>query len=217
MSVNINASTTNGLVLTSDTSGEIKLQANGADIATVDSSGITMASGKTLPASALTGTLPSGTNVISTGTSVASTSGTSIDFTSIPSWVKRITVILNGVSTNGGDLPQIQLGTSGGIVTSGYLGSQSYLAGSSGATNLTTGLPTGQAASSNHIRHGMVIITNITGNIWTSLAMIGLSNQAELGLGCGSITLSGTLDRLRITTTGGTDTFDAGNINILYE
>jgi len=58
MSVNINASTTNGLVLTSDTSGELKLQANGADIATVDSSGITMAAGKTLPAAALTGTLP---------------------------------------------------------------------------------------------------------------------------------------------------------------
>lgn len=59
MSVNINADTTNGLVLTSDTSGEIKLQSAGADIATVTSSGITMASGKTLPASALTGTVPS--------------------------------------------------------------------------------------------------------------------------------------------------------------
>jgi hypothetical protein len=60
MSVNINADTTNGLVLTSDTSGEIKLQSAGADIATVDSSGITMAAGKTLPASALTGSLPAG-------------------------------------------------------------------------------------------------------------------------------------------------------------
>jgi len=60
MSVNINADTTNGLVLTSDTTGEIKLQSAGADIATVDSSGITMASGKTLPASALTGSLPAG-------------------------------------------------------------------------------------------------------------------------------------------------------------
>ena len=113
MAITINADTSNGLVMTPDTSGEIKLQSAGADIATVTSSGITMASGKTLPASALTGTLPAGTNVISAGTSVASTSGTSIDFTSIPSWVKRITVILNGVSTNGGDVPQIQLGTSG--------------------------------------------------------------------------------------------------------
>jgi hypothetical protein len=60
MAVTINADTSNGLVLTPDTSGEIKLQAGGADIATVTSSGITMASGKTLPASALTGSLPAG-------------------------------------------------------------------------------------------------------------------------------------------------------------
>ena len=58
MSITLNADTTNGLVLTSDTSGEIKLQSAGADIATVDSSGITIAAGKTLPASSLTGALP---------------------------------------------------------------------------------------------------------------------------------------------------------------
>jgi hypothetical protein len=33
----------------------------------------------------------------------------------------------------------------------------------------------------------------------------------------GSKTLAGTLDRIRITTVNGTDTFDAGQINILYE
>lgn len=48
MASTINADVTNGLVLTPDTSGEIKLQAGGADIATVGSSGITMASGKTI-------------------------------------------------------------------------------------------------------------------------------------------------------------------------
>ena len=58
MAVTINADTSNGLVMTPDTSGEINLQAGGADIATVDSTGITMAAGKTLPAAALTGTLP---------------------------------------------------------------------------------------------------------------------------------------------------------------
>lgn len=88
MSVNINASTTNGLVLTSDTSGEIKLQANGADIATVDSSGITMAAGKTLPAAALTGSLPAGMGgkilqvVNSTTTSAATTTSSSFVTTS---------------------------------------------------------------------------------------------------------------------------------------
>ena len=50
MAVTINADTSNGLVMTPDTSGEIKLQSAGADIATVSSSGITMASGKGLAA-----------------------------------------------------------------------------------------------------------------------------------------------------------------------
>ena len=54
----INADTSDGLKLTSDTSGEIKLQSAGADIATVSSTGIAMAAGKTLPAASLTGTLP---------------------------------------------------------------------------------------------------------------------------------------------------------------
>jgi hypothetical protein len=58
MTVKINADTTNGAVITSDTSGEIELQAGGTKIATVKSTGLEMASGKTLPASALTGTLP---------------------------------------------------------------------------------------------------------------------------------------------------------------
>ena len=60
MAITINADTSNGLVMTPDTSGQIKLQAGGADIATVSSTGITMAAGKTLPAASLTGTAPFG-------------------------------------------------------------------------------------------------------------------------------------------------------------
>ena len=48
MSTIINADTSNGLKLTSDTSGEIQLQSAGTTIATVDSTGIAMASGKLL-------------------------------------------------------------------------------------------------------------------------------------------------------------------------
>jgi len=58
------------------------------------------------------------TGVIVSGTAVASTSGTSIDFTSIPSWVKRVTVMFAGVSTNGTGSYLIQIGDSGGIETS---------------------------------------------------------------------------------------------------
>lgn len=155
---------------------------------------------------------------IQRGTAVASTSGTSIDFTSIPSWVKRITVMFQGVSTNGSSLPQIQLGTSGGIVTSGYLGAQSYLSGgTTGQSNLTSGLAVGQGAGSSHVRHGLISICNVNGNNWASSSQVALSNQAELGIGSSSISLSGTLTTVRITTVNGTDTFDAGSINILYE
>ena len=211
MSVNINASTTNGLVLTSDTSGELKLQANGADIATVDSTGITMAAGKTLPAAALTGTLPAGTNVISAGTAVASTSGTSIDFTSIPSWVKRITVMLNGFSTNGTSDYLIQIG-SGSVTTSGYLGG-CY---NSGGTNYTTGFGI-RAGSAPAVNQGAISILLLNSNIYVASGVVSRSDAAVAASTGGQVTLSGTLDRVRITTVNGTDTFDAGLINILYE
>ena len=74
---------------------------------------------KTLTSPNIGGTPVMNASVITSGTSQASTSGTSIDFTSIPSWVKRITLMFNGVSTNGTSNYQIQIG-SGSVTTSGY-------------------------------------------------------------------------------------------------
>jgi len=48
MATTINSNTTDGIIITPDLSGEIKLQSDGTDIATVTSSGITMASGKSV-------------------------------------------------------------------------------------------------------------------------------------------------------------------------
>jgi hypothetical protein len=153
------------------------------------------------------------------GTAVASTSGTSIDFTSIPSWVKRITVMFNGVSTSGGSNWMVQLGDSGGIETTGYVSSSQIIttAGFTGA-NYTTGLgifvDNGAYALS-----GQVVISNISPNVWVNSVMLGsgtnLTGMAVMG--GGTKTLSATLDRVRITAVNGTDTFDAGSINILYE
>lgn len=158
---------------------------------------------------AATGNL--GPKVLSTA--VASTSGTSIDFTGIPSWVVRITVMFSGVSTNGTSLIIAQLGTSGGLTVSGYLGA----AFSGTSANVTTGLPTSNDTSASAIRHGSMVITNLTSNTWASTCVIGRSDSANTGFGGGSIALSGALTQLRITTVAGTDTFDAGSINILYE
>ena len=192
------------LVLSGDTSGSI----------TVSAPAVSGSTTQTLVN--VTGTLAP----IVSGTAVASTSGTSIDFTSIPSWVKRITVMFQGVSTSGTSDPQIQLGTSSGVATTGYLGSSTSIAGTSAASsNYTTGiaLRAGGASPAASVRHGGVTISNVTGNTWMGFGIVGYSDSATTVNTGASITLGGTLDRVRITTVNGTDTFDAGTINILYE
>lgn len=149
---------------------------------------------------------------ITSGTAVASTSGTSIDFTSLPAWVKRITVMFSGVSTNGSSVVQIQVGA-GSVTTSGYI--SSWQSGTTAYTQ-TSGFGAQHIASAADARIGSFVLTNITGNTWVSTAVLS-SGGASMGLGSGSIALGGTLDRVRITTVNGTDTFDAGSINIMYE
>ena len=151
---------------------------------------------------------------ITSGTAVASTSGTSIDFTSIPSWVKRITVMLSGVSTNGSSLVIVQLGTGGVPTTSGYQGATNQ-AGS--YAQVTTGLGTNNNSGAADTRTGLITITNISSNTWVSSAVVFLNSSAVGGGAAGVISLGGILNLVRITTVNGTDTFDAGTINILLE
>lgn len=160
-------------------------------------------------------------NGIASGTAVASTSGTSIDFTSIPSWVKRITVMFNGVSTNGTSIVQVQIG-SGSVSTSGYASNASFSAATTSqyayaSTGFIIEPALGAAATS--VRSGVCQLSLIGSNTWVNCGNIGsgstvLITSASAG---NSPALGGTLDRVRITTVNGTDTFDAGSINILYE
>jgi hypothetical protein len=150
------------------------------------------------------------------GTAVASTSGTSIDFTSIPSWVKRVTVMYDGVSTNGTGEPQIQLGTSGGIQTTGYTGSYGFFGASQAASTSSTGFILFLDGAASYTYTGTAVFTLIGSNVWTMTAVTGM-NINYVGVCAGSKSLGGTLDRVRITTNTGTDVFDAGSINILYE
>lgn len=155
---------------------------------------------------------------ITLATAQASVSGTEIGFTGIPSWVKRITMMFNGVSTNGAANLIIQLGTSSGYVGSGYLGAAGY--SNSGAspivTNHSNGFKIDNFGASVDIRHGKAFICLIGSNIWTFSSLIALSSATAIASGAGSIPLGGTLDRIRITADG-SQTFDAGNINIMYE
>lgn len=154
---------------------------------------------------------------LQSGTAVASTSGTSIDFTGIPSWVKRITVMFSGVSTSGTSSTQIQLGTGAGptFTTSGYLSTQTSGGGTTIAS--TSGLICGGTLAAD-TRSGIatICLANSATFSWVHSGTIKSSTTNNFQFG-GDVTLSGVLTAVRITTVNGTDTFDAGSINILYE
>ena len=155
-------------------------------------------------------------NGLTSGTAV-SASSTNVDFTGIPSWVKRITIMLSGVSTNGTSALLAQVGTSAGIVATGYLGAADLWANSPAPTLVTQGLGIGNQNAAAYVHHAICKFTNITSNTWVGEAIGTLSSSGIIVLGTTTIALSGTLDRVRITTVGGVNTFDAGTINILYE
>lgn len=151
------------------------------------------------------------------GTSVATTSGTAINLsTSIPSWVKRITVVYSAVSLSGSAHTIVQLG-SGSYTTTGYTSTGAYAgsANQAGVASATNGLMAHGGSSSNAFT-GTMTIVNVSGNLWVASHSGFLNGNIGI-MGGGSVTLGGTLDRIRITTTNGTDTFDAGSVNILYE
>jgi hypothetical protein len=171
---------------------------------------------KTLTSPVIGGT-PTGVGVLTSGTAQASTSGTSIDFTSIPSWVKRVTVIFGGVSTNGSSNLQIQIG-SGSVTTTGYTGNFGYIYSSNGAqvATITTGFGI-QSPSTSGLINGHIVLTLLSSNTWICSGVQSNSVEPYMCSTAGRLALAGTLDRVRITTVNGTDTFDAGSINIMYE
>jgi hypothetical protein len=153
---------------------------------------------------------------LTSGTAVTA-SGTSVDFTGIPSFVKRITVMFNGVSLNSTSSLLIQIGTSSGIENTGYIATTigQNTAGGAGGFSSTAGFPIYTAVASATFS-GITTLFNLTSNTWIFDGN-GKFSTSEMTSGAGNKDLSAKLDRVRITTVSGTDTFDAGSINILYE
>lgn len=198
MTCKINADTTDGLKLISDTSGVVEIQTNGTTVATINSNGTVV--------------IPTVTN----GTAVATTSGTAVDFTSIPSGVKKITMLFNQVSDNGVAPHLIQIGTSSGLVTSGYISSGGYTGAGSAAQVITTGFLIGTGGAVADKTVGSAVIQTIGSNTWCMSATVGDGTAQYVKMGGGSITLGGVLDRVRLSTTSGA-TFDHGSLNIAWE
>jgi len=215
------------IILQGSTSGSVTLQEPAVAGTTVldlpATSGTVALTSQLLSSPSAVGQIPFSTNgstytptaKIVTATNV-SAGGTVVDFTGIPSWVKRITMILNGVSTNGNDDIMVQLGT-GSPTTSGYLGAAFNNGGST--LNLSTGFRD-NCFDGGAVRRGMFVfdlLGSLSSTIWACNAIIGRSDATAMNFVSGTIGLSGTLDIVRLTTQNGSQTFDSGTVNILYE
>jgi hypothetical protein len=157
-----------------------------------------------------------GTGGFTTNSSVATTSGTSVSSSgtvTIPSTATQVIMHFNGISTNGSSVPIIQIGDSGGLETTGYTQRGGYsTAGSSG----TTGFVTSDNWNATDTLYGSITFSKVGTDIWSAVGIFAILGQNKMAH-CGGIkTLSTTLDRVGITTTGGTDTFDAGSFYVTY-
>lgn len=146
------------------------------------------------------------------------TTNTFIDFTGIPSWARRITVMFNGISVSATGVIQIQVGATSPSTT-GYASSCGAINGGTGQVGSTTGLAILLGFPATTTSSGAVTLSLLASNQWV------LSGSLQYSIAAGAIvmasgitpSLAGALDIVRITTVGGTDTFDAGTINVMYE
>jgi hypothetical protein len=152
------------------------------------------------------------------GTAVASTSGASIAFTSIPTWVRKLTIVLSGVSTNGTANILLRLSTGGVFASSGYVSNMQVVQGgvASSGVNSTAGFIISQGTAS-VITTGAYQFVNNDGNGWLGTGVFAYENAVVGGYAAGRVTLGGVLDGIQIVTANGTDTFDEGSVNIIYE
>jgi len=156
-------------------------------------------------------------NELELQTEIATTSGTEHDFTGIPSWVKKITVMLDGVSTDGTSQLMTQIGPTGGIETTSYTG---VVEAAAGRTATSTGFILQHTNLAIALVKGVVTLylMDSATNKWAVSGLID-NNDAVQGLAysTGIKSLAGALTQIRLTTIGGSDTFDAGTFNIMWE
>jgi hypothetical protein len=142
-----------------------------------------------------------------------------VTFESIPAGVKRITVNLAGISTNGTSLKLIQIGDSGGYEDADYTSKAAQMGTSVATATSTAGFVIANDGAAASVLHGSITLSLVeaSSNTWAASGNLSRSDTTAMQVCAGSKALSGTLDRIQLTTVNGTDEFDAGSINILYE
>jgi len=151
------------------------------------------------------------------GSAITSATGSSLDFPSIPSWVERITITLDGISFAATGVAVLRLGVSNTLVTTGYAASRTGFTTAPAivVTSITDGVASFNATSAAALITGQIVLTNLTGNQWVATGQVFRTTDNVYMTTVGSITLAGALTNLSVVAT--TSTFDAGSINILYE
>lgn len=153
------------------------------------------------------------------GAAVVTTSGTSVALAAgLGANLKGIDLFFRGVSTNGTSPLNLLLGTSGGLVSSNYIAS--YASGVTGTmTNAASAASAAfilsaiaRAAADTDYGYISLRLINATTNTWSIEYTLGAASRSAIHWGSGEITLAAALTQISLTTTGGTDTFDAGAV-----
>lgn len=155
------------------------------------------------------------------GTEIATTSGTTVVVaTGIPDWVRRVTVMLSGVSLSGTSMPLIQFGTGSTptYVTSGYVSSSDNYTSTPGpSASSTAGFRIGSSSAATTLWYAAYTFVHVGSNKWLGSLVTATANGAGIGFSAGGVTLGAALTAIRLNTVNGTDTFDAGTVNYIYE
>lgn len=147
--------------------------------------------------------------------------GTAVDVTGIPVIARRVTIIFSALSTNGSSQPVLRLGTSAGIESTLYIGCVAVGGTNAGSAMYGVATPTGiSMASSNSATYNtnsVVTLFKTSGNAWVWDVVGNREDDSYALCGGGRKFLSGILDRFRVTTVNGTDTFDIGTVTVYWE
>lgn len=212
---------TNGLKITPDNTGILELKTGtgaGTTALTLNASqNATVAGALTVGSTLQVAGVTTNMYPIVSGTTITLTNQTAPDFTGIPSWAKRITVMFNGVGVSSSGNLLVQLGDSGGYETTGYASSMTYIVNATAATsNTSTGFLAGNGGASFYRYSGALTLTTLGSNVWVGACNFNDNASTRTFFGSGSKTLSDTLTSLRLFVDG-SQQFNAGTVNIMWE
>ena len=156
-------------------------------------------------------------NSLQRGTAASPAIGSSIEF-AIPSWARRITLILAGASTTGSATCIVRLGTASGVVTSGYVGGITVAGSSVSTANNTSGIGGFSTSAGATTVTGQFVISNVSGNIWVSNGMVYRNGETSSSYSNGFLDLGvSPLTSVALVVSGFFGAFDAGTVNVIYE